>query len=89
MKTQNIEQIIKESARRNFNLYPDCYHLENELSTEEATISAQELAISYWEHREEDEIERDEKFNISKIDYVEWVMQEFANFIEQTNLQNQ
>lgn len=82
MNTQNVKQIIQELARQNFALYPESYPLENSLSTNEATINAQELAIAYWDNRLETEEERDEALNISKIDYVNWVMEEYETFVQ-------
>ena len=83
MKNENVKQIIQELARQNFNLYPESYPLENGLSTDEATTTAQEVAIGYWDNRNETEIERDEELSITKIDYVNWVMAEYESFIQE------
>jgi len=83
MNKENVEQIIKELANDNFRMYPESYHLDDNLATNEASENVQELGISYFQHRNEHEIERDEELNISQIDYVEWCMEEFSNLIEE------
>jgi hypothetical protein len=82
MKKSNVEQIIKELAMNNFNLYSGSYPLKNGLATEEATMSVQDLGISYYNNREESEFERDEELGITQIDYVDWCMDSFATWIE-------
>ncbi len=82
MNRQNIQQIIRELFRANFNLYPEHYPLtETGLLSEEGTLKAQEVAKGYWVERNEDEIERDEKAGVTEIDYVEWVMAELSDLI--------
>lgn len=82
MNKQNIEQIIRELFRQNFNAYPGHYSLtEGGMMSEEGTINAQEIAKTYWDVRNEDEIERDEKAGVTEIDYVEWVMAELSDHI--------
>lgn len=94
MNRQNIETIIRDLFRQNFNLYPESYPLTTEyvnsmipnkkgelLVTDEAAINAQEAAVGYWNNRNEDEIERDEKAGVTEIDYVEWVMAELSDLI--------
>lgn len=82
MQKQNIEQIIRELFRANFNLYPEHYQLtEAGLMSEDGTTQAQEVAKGYWAERNEDEIERDEKAGVTEIDYVEWVMAELSELI--------
>lgn len=82
MNKQNVKQTIQELAGQNFNLYPEMYKPVNGLATEESILTAQQVAISYWEHREEDEIERDEDLGITKIDYVDWVMAEYETYVQ-------
>lgn len=82
MNRQNIEQIIRELFRQNFNLYPELYPIaEDGLMTEEGTTNAQGAAKGYWDMRTEDEAERDEKSGVTQIDYVEWVMAELSELI--------
>lgn len=82
MNKQNIQQIIRELFRANFNLYPAHYTLtETGLMSEEGTTQAHEVAKGYWAERNEDEVERDEKAGITEIDYVEWVMAELSDLI--------
>lgn len=82
MNKQNIEQIIRELFRQNFNLYPELYPLtEDGLMSDEGTTNAQDVAKGYWDMRTEDEAERDEKAGVTEIDYVEWVMAELADLI--------
>lgn len=82
MNKQDIEQIIRELFRQNFNLYPASYPLtEDGLMTEEGTTNAQDVAKGYWAERNDDEIERDEKVGVTEIDYVDWVMAELSELI--------
>lgn len=82
MKKDNVKQIIQELAKENFSNYPELYKVKNGIATEEATTEAQELALSYFRERQEHEIERDEKLEVTQIDYVEWVMEAFGEWIE-------
>lgn len=82
MGKQQIEQIIKDLARDNFNLYSEQYELKNGLATSEATETAQDLAINYYDNRTNEEIERDEDENITQIDYVNFVMAEFETWVQ-------
>lgn len=82
MNRQNIQQIIRELFKQNFNAYPEHYPLTNTgLMSEEGTVNAQEIAKTYWDVRNEDELERDEKAGVTEIDYVEWVMAELSELI--------
>lgn len=82
MKKQNIEQVIRELFRDNFNLYSELYALtEDGLMSEEGTTNAQGAAMGYWDMRNEDEAERDEQAGVTQIDYVEWVMAELGQLI--------
>lgn len=88
MNQQNAKQIIQELARANFNMYPHSYPLVDGLATEEATINAQELAIGYHDNRTEIDAERDEELGITKIDYVDWVMEEFSTWVQNELAEN-
>jgi len=78
----NIRTIVMELATTNFRMYPENYPLNSDgLATDEASENAQELAISYYEHRDELEVERDEKAGINKADYVDFVMDAFNSFL--------
>lgn len=82
MDRSNIQQIITDLFRANLNIYPEHYPLtDNGLMSDEGTMQAQEVAKAYWSNRNEEEIERDEKAGVTKIDYVEWVMAELSNLI--------
>lgn len=82
MKKQDIENVIRELFRQNFNAYPENYPLaDGGLMSEEGTTQAQDVAKGYWSERNEDEIERDEKSGVTEIDYVEWVMKELSDLI--------
>jgi len=83
MKKQNIEQIIRELFRQYYiaNDGQSFPLTESGLMTEEGTIHTQEVAKGYWNERNEDEIERDEKAGVTEIDYVEWVMSELSDLM--------
>lgn len=82
MKKEDIETIIRDLFKQNFNAYPDHYLLTpSGLMSSEGTTQAQEVAKGYWNERNEDEIERDEKAGVTEIDYVEWVMAELSELI--------
>ena len=83
MEKSNVEQIIQELATQNFNMYNESYPIENNLATDEATENAQELAISYFEHRNESEIVRDNNLSITKIDYIDFVMSAFSTWVQE------
>lgn len=82
MNRQNIETLIRDLFRQNFNAYPESYPLTDDgLMSEEGTTCAQDNAKRYWAVRTEFEIERDEKAGVTEIDYVEWVMVELSDLI--------
>jgi hypothetical protein len=83
MKRENIEKIIKELATQNFNRYPESYPIVLGLVTNEAAETAQDLGKSYYQNRTEDEIERDEMNGVTEIDYVEWVMAAFGEWVRE------
>lgn len=84
MKTSNVEQIIKELFKANYNLYPESYPLneDGDAFENEASETAADVAKGYYANRNESEIERDENLGITEIDYVEWCMQELSNQFE-------
>lgn len=86
MKKNNVETIVRELASENFNLYPESYPIENGIATDEASENAQDLGSRYFEVRTENEIERDQELGITEIDYVEWVMEEFGAWVQETIL---
>ena len=82
MKKDNVEQIIRELFRQNFNLYPESYPMHDDgRATNEASENVADVAKGYYANRTEDEVLRDEELNITEIDYVEWCMEEFSNLI--------
>ena len=82
MKTENVQSIIRELAHDNFNMYPECYQLnEDGTATDEAAMTVQDLALNYFNNRQNAEIERDEKLGITEIDYVNWCMDAFSDYI--------
>lgn len=88
MNTQNVKQIIQELARQNFRMYPASYPIVDGLATDDAAINAQEVAIGYYDNRTELDRERDEELGITKIDYVEWVMEEFSTYVQNELAEN-
>jgi len=85
MKKQNVETVLRELANQNFNAYPEDYPRTEGEATDEATERAQDLALDYWENRNEHEIKRDDNLAVSKIDYVEWVCAEFSEWVQEQN----
>ena len=74
--TNQIRNIIQDLAKENFSLYPENYpHIEGEF-TEEAKESMNDLAVGYWENRNEEEVLRDEKNEITLKDYFIWIRDE-------------
>lgn len=82
MKKQNVKQIIQDLARENFNSNSEQYPITEGIATDEASEAVADLAKSYYNNRTEQEEARDEELNVAVIDYVEWCMEEFAEFIE-------
>jgi hypothetical protein len=82
MQKENVQQIIMEYARENFNAYPESYPIEEGLSTSEAMENAQDLGKNYFEHRNEIEVERDDALDITEIDYVEFVKAAFEDWVQ-------
>lgn len=89
MDKQRTKQAIQDLFKDNLNLYPEDYPLEmvngEYLASNEASEMASDVAESYWEHRQEHEVERDEKNNVELIDYVEWCLAELTCWIEDKN----
>ncbi len=82
MKTENVQSIIRDLAYDNFNMYHECYPLnEDGTATDEASMAIQDLASNYFDNRQEAEIERDEALGITEIDYVDWCLNVFSNHI--------
>ena len=83
MNKQNIQQIIRELFRQYYTANEgQSFPLTNGgLMSEEGTIHAQDVAKQFWAERNEGEIERDEKADVTEIDYVEWVMAELSELI--------
>jgi uncharacterized protein YijF (DUF1287 family) len=77
MKKQNIEQIIRELFKDNYRSYPEQYFD----SPEQSISTARYVAKGYWANRTDEEIERDEKAQVTESDYVEWVLVELSNLI--------
>ena len=83
MQKQNVEQIIRDLSNSNFSMHPEYYEIKDGLSTDEATLTAQELANSYWDNRQDEEIERDDNLGIIKTDYQDWVMSAYESYVQQ------
>lgn len=82
MKLENVQSIIRELAYDNFRMYPQCYPLnEDGTATDEASMAVEDLALNYFDHRQDAEIERDEELGITEVDYVEWCMAAFSGYI--------
>lgn len=78
MKTENVEQIIRELFRLNYNSNPESYPAPADgLFSEEGDDNAEQWSIDLWNNRTESEIERDEELCISIKEYQDWVKQEF------------
>jgi len=74
MQRENIETIIRELFRQNYNAYPDSYH-----DTVAGSINtALDTAKGYWDYRDETEIERDTQVGVALTDYENWVKAELA-----------
>lgn len=77
------ENAIYDLATENFNLYPESYPLNDDgTATDEASESVQDLATNYFENRTELDAERDEKADVTEIDYVEICMAAFAEWVQ-------
>jgi hypothetical protein len=82
MQKENVEQIIRELFRENLRLYPESYPLTNQGgATQEASESVEGVASGYWDNRDELEVQRDQKLAITRVDYLEWCMNEFLSEI--------
>jgi hypothetical protein len=71
MNRQNISQIIRELFRENVRLYPEDYKVHAD-----AINMAKESAKSYWDNRNEIEIERDNEAKVTLQDYESWCLAE-------------
>ncbi len=74
---------VAELATQNFNLYPEDYEIKDGLATNDASEAAQDLAISYFNNREDLEIEQENELDITQIDYVEAVMTAFSEWVQE------
>jgi hypothetical protein len=82
MNKENVEQLIKQLTRECINAYPDAYPVNIDgTATDVASMAVADIASSYWENRNENEIERDENLNITESDYVEWCLETFSDLI--------
>ena len=81
MKT-TIERIIKDLAYDNFKMYADMYPFFEGFATEEAIDNVETLARNYYDVRSEQEVERDEQYEITEQDYINWCKQALYNHIE-------
>lgn len=83
MNKSNVEQIVQEVATENFNLYPEDYPIENGVISSEVAEFVQDLAINYYENRTELDAKRDEVAEVTKIDYVDFVMAAFSTWVQE------
>lgn len=82
---ENIQNIIRDLASENFTAYPECYPIENGKPTQECLDALDLLAESYFDNRQESEIERDQNAinePVTLEDYKNWVLLKFESFIE-------
>ena len=87
MQKQNVEQIIKDLATANFNLYPENYEVKyKKFCTGEGNVVAQGIAEGYWYNRTEEEVIRDRNLSIIKADYEEWVMRAYETYVLQVQV---
>lgn len=99
MNYQNIKQIVQELFRSNLNLYNKDYPLDETfpdfvnqgakgsyfVASEEAIDTARNVAEGYWENRTEEEIERDERNDVTLSDYIDWCRSELEIWVEEKN----
>ena len=76
MNRQNIQQIIRDLFKDNFNAYPDDYSISN---NQQARLNARITAREYWENRTAEEIERDKNAGVTRHDYQNWCTLELKN----------
>jgi hypothetical protein len=84
MDKNNVSRIIIDQASQNITLYPDSYPIEGDRLSYEGTLNLLSLAQSYWDTRNETEIQRDDTLNITLEDYVNWVGEAFRRINEET-----
>lgn len=77
MKTNNIKQIIVDLFRQNWLLYPEDYK-----EPKAAKIMAIASAKSYWDNRNEIEIERDKEAGVKFKDYRQWILDKLKELEE-------
>lgn len=74
MKKSDIQHIIRELFRQNFNLYP-----ENYPDTVVAAVdTAKQVAAGYWDVRTPEEELRDEQAGATLQDYEQWCIAELT-----------
>ena len=76
MNKQNIEQIIRDLFRQNFNLYPEIYS-----DPVEAITAAKDASKGYWDVRTPDEEQRDSAANVTLQDYELWCVAELSELM--------
>lgn len=74
MNKQNIEQVIRELFRQNFNLYPENYPDAIVDSIDTAKL----VAAGYWDLRTPDEEQRDAEAGVTLQDYEYWCVAELT-----------
>jgi hypothetical protein len=77
MNRDNVKQVIQELARQNFNQYSEDWVND--------VYDTKDIAIGYYENRDQYEVERDAELNITESDYINWVDSEFKNWKETQN----
>jgi hypothetical protein len=80
-------QIIRELFRQNINVYPESYPITDK---DTCLKQAESVARGYWDTRNDDEIEADQRNKITADDYIAWCQSEFSDWFteqepEQTN----
>lgn len=70
MNRQNIEQIIRDLFKQNYELYPENY--SNYVP--DAVETAKQTARGYWDMRTEEEEKRDQTAGVTLQDYETWVV---------------
>lgn len=79
MDYQHKKRIIQELFRENLRLYPESYPAD----LQESLIHCANVALGYWDNRNDLEIEEEQGTDISKIDYVLFCIEEYGNYISE------
>jgi len=78
MKKDDVKKQLQNAVKQNFEKYFYCFPLdEKHEPTIMAETNLEEIAIAYFDERSDIEKERDEEFKITKVDYIDWVKEEF------------